>query len=88
MRLGSDWRISLEAVAAYEAAHTTAPAVETVQPIRAAASPAMRPAVDLGGEYEPVVKGPVPWRSSVLPAASPAARRGGSATTKKAGVQR
>lgn len=83
MRLGSDWRISAEAVEAYEAAHTTAsPAAAPVsQPVRAATSPAVLTVV---GEMD----GALParwWEKTATTAASPAVRRGGSATKKKAG---
>ena len=87
MRLGDrPWRFTPEAVAAYETAHTTTSA-ETVQPASRATSPARPTAVEIGGEYDAVFAGDVPWRRSVLPdAASPAARRGGSAPKKKAAL--
>lgn len=68
MRLGSDWRISQEAVSDFEAAHTTsAPAQQTTSVTAITVAPSYRPAVEIGGEYEPIVSGSVPWRSSVLP---------------------
>lgn len=82
MRLGSDWRISLEAVEAYEAAHTTAsPAAAPVQqPVN---QPSIRtvPFVVADG-----FEGALParwWEQTATTAASPAAGRARSAGTKK-----
>ena len=73
MRLGTDWRFSLAAVEAYEAGNTSGPAVAA--PIEPA-----RPVVVSGlpEGYVPVF--PELWGGT---AASPAARRGVSATTRK-----
>lgn len=87
MRLGRDWRFSLQAVEAYEATNTSQPiAAASAAPVPMAQTKpaaAALPAVEIGGEYDAVVSGPVPWRASVVEAASPAARRGVSATTRK-----
>lgn len=80
VRIGADWRFSLQAVEAYEAARTTAAAVE--QPAPAVASqPSAHPLTgvpDLPADYEPVFKDL--WADR---AASPAAGRGRSPKTRK-----
>ena len=87
MRLGIDaWRISLEAVEAYEAAQTSGPVPSTSherptpEPIATAAEGVVLPA-----DYEPVF--PALWGMAPEEAAQPAARRGGSAQ-RKAPVRR
>lgn len=95
MRLGlNKWRIALAVVEAYERAHTAAgeasadqAPVTVCRPSRRADSPPP-PAVDLDGEYVPIVRGPVPWRDSVIDdaATTPAAGRGRTARTKKAAL--
>lgn len=87
MRLGVDWRISPADLERFEAGNTSAADAEQVTRSGDGGGyrqPAVqRPAVELGGEYHAVVKGPVPWRSTVLDAASPAAGSGRTARTKK-----
>lgn len=83
LKFGRMWRFRLEDVEAYEAARVVEPAAPERQRTARTTATANAPAADLGGEYRPVVSGPVPWRSSVVEAASPAARRGVSATTRK-----
>lgn len=89
MKLGSrGWRISPEALAEYEARQTTAPADELkAARVARAITKALGvgPAVDLGADatYDAVFAGPVPWRSEVIEAASPAAGRTRGAGKKK-----
>lgn len=88
MRLGSDWRFSLSAVEAYEAAHTAA------TPAAANASPKPEPTrmgapvvVDgfaLPDDYEPVF--PELWGRA--PAAADHAAGRGRSTTKKSASRR
>ena len=90
MKLGRrGWRIPLASVEAYEARHTTEPesAPELSIP-RRATPPVRETAADLAGRYEPVFRGPVPWRLEVIEAAQPAAGRGRAAGRKKAASQR
>lgn len=95
MKLGRrGWRIIPEALAEYEARQTTAPEADDLKAARVARSISkalgVSTALDLGAdvEYDPVFSGPVPWRSEVIDAASPAAGRGRSPKTKKAASQR
>lgn len=65
MKSGRIWRFRLADVEAYERANTSEP--ETV--VNAAGTrlhPTPRPALELDGPYQAVVKGPVPWRSEVI----------------------
>lgn len=91
LKRGRHWRFSLDAVQAYERSNTTsteaAPAQRSGDGSGYRPSNA-RPAVALGGEYAEIVTGPVPWRSTVIDAASPAAARGRATTTKRTGSQR
>lgn len=68
LRIGDTWRIAPGDVEAFEQAHTTgattAPA--PTQPDRPARQGPTR-TVSMGGQYDAVVRGPVPWRSEVVP---------------------
>lgn len=94
MRLGRAWRIAVAEVERFEddateracdeamAAHA---ATEPVEMAPRAKQAWHRAAVELDGEYVPVVKGVVPWRSSVIEeSASPAGRRGSAAQRETA----
>lgn len=82
LRLGLEkWRIAVADVEAYELAQTNG---ATVAPATAVANPPRRlPSCDAGAEYEPIVKGRVPWRTEVIGEARPASQR--AAEKKKTG---
>ena len=65
MRLGSDWRISPEAVSAYEAANTNERRAMPCDSVTGAATPSRRPALP-EGDYVPVFGGAVAWRTSIV----------------------
>lgn len=81
-RIGDLWRIPAEAVAEFEARTMTGPEPKP-EP-----TPVRRQQHEQASEYVAVVPGVVPWRSEVVDAASPAAGRGRTTGTKRAGRQR
>lgn len=85
MRLGTDWRISEEAAAAYERAHTTS--AETSTPTASAPTPEpIRPV--FGVLEEGRVLGERWWERETTGAASSAAGRGRATGKKKAALPR
>lgn len=81
MKSGRLWRFREADLEVYEAAHTSEPAPKREPTTeRGARGPEPLPAaLELDGDYAAVVKGPVPWRPSVIGAPSapsvPAARQ-------------
>lgn len=67
LRIGRVWRFPFAHVEAYEAAHTVGPeATSATGAPRVRERASTSAAVALDGAYAPVVKGPVPWRTSVI----------------------
>jgi excisionase family DNA binding protein len=90
MKSGRIWRFRAEDVEAYERAHTSDPEADvdyrTARRLGCSTTTNLPPAVALAGDYAPVVKGPVPWRTEVIPptaaAAAPTAMPAASPTRK------
>lgn len=85
MRLGSDWRISPEAAAAYEAANTNERRAMPCGSVTAISSRRTAGAALPDGDYVPVFGGAVSWRSTQIQAASPSAARERVTHTKRKG---
>ena len=85
MRLGSDWRISREAISEYEQRHTAQAATDATPDVALRQrTPLLLTALpDLPADYSPVFGDLWPDH-----AVRPAARRGGSVNKKTAGSQR
>jgi excisionase family DNA binding protein len=65
VRVEGQWRFLADDVDAYIAAQTSGPALQVVKPAQPTRK-AMTAKPATTGEYYPVVKGPVPWRSQVI----------------------
>lgn len=85
VRVGGQWRVSAEAVERYEIANAAPAAIRTG---KAEAPARLTAPVAASGGYLPAIAGAVPWRETADVPASPAGRRGGSATKKKAHLSR
>lgn len=80
LKVGSQWRCRAESIQDWQARRETGSRAGASAP--AALSVAPPAALPVGGDYEPVFAGEVPWRAGVI-AASSAAARGRSTAGKK-----